>query len=390
MIETNYIIFILMGSALLFSWLAFKPCLNYARKHNIFDQPNKRKLQDHPIPVLGGVTVAIGIFVPMLFAYFCYGFTDIKYQLFVMVSMLVVGILDDMHDEPAWLRLIVEIVLVWYLVWQTHAQIDDLHGLFGRIEPISVYSALPLSILAGVGIINAINLIDGVDGYSSGYGIVANTLFAFVFFYVGDIASALFSAVTAAALVPFYLHNVFGDKSKMFIGDGGSLLIGMVMVCDVFALLTHQTSGTALEQHGVGVVALALAILCIPVFDTLRVMFARILHKQSPLWPDKTHLHHRFIALGFSHAGTSTCIVLTNLIIVGLWYLSYRLGAGITLQFWIVVLLGLLATCGFYYGTEYCEKQNNALYRFLTRLGNWSHFERKGHWLKIQNLIDKI
>lgn len=387
---TNYIYFILSGAALLLSWLTFRPCLNFAKSHHIFDQPNKRKLQDHPIPVLGGVAVAIGIFIPMFFAYFCYGFTDIKYQLFVMVSLLIVGVLDDMYDEPAWLRLIIEIFLVWYLVWRTHAQIDDLHGLFGRVEPISVYSALPLSVFAGVGIINAINLIDGVDGYSSGYGIVANTFFAFVFSYVGDMASALFSAVAAAALIPFYLHNVFGDSSKMFIGDGGSLLIGMVMVCDVFALLTHQTSGTVLEQQGVGVVALALAILCIPVFDTLRVMFARILRKQSPLLPDKTHLHHRFIALGFSHAGTSTCIVLTNVLIVALWYLSFRLGAGVTLQFWIVVLLGFLATCGFYYGTEYCEKRNNAFYRLLTRFGNWSHFERKGRWLKIQNFIDKI
>lgn len=388
MINTTSI-FILLGSALLLSWLAFRPCLNFAKQHNIVDHPNKRKLQDHPVPVFGGVAVAIGIFLPMLFAYFYYGFTDIKYELFVMIALLVVGVLDDIYDVPAWLRMIIEVALVWFLVWKTHAQIDDLHGLFGRVEPLSVYSALPLSLLAGVGIINAINLIDGVDGYSSGYGIMSNTLFAIVFFSTKDITSGLISAVAAAALVPFFLHNVFGDKSKMYIGDGGSLLIGMIMTCDVFALLTHETS-TLNMHHGVGVVALALAILCIPVFDTLRVMTARILRKQSPMLPDKTHLHHRFIDLGFSHVGTSITIIFTNLFIVGLWYMSYLLGWNINVQFCWVVGWGLLATCGFYYGSLWCQRHDNACYHFLKRWGAWTHFEQKGLWLKMQQIIDKL
>jgi len=380
----------LIIAALLITSIIYRPCLRIALKHNIVDHPNKRKLQDHPVPVFGGAAVAVGIFIPMLFAYFYYGFVDIKYELFVMIALLIVGVLDDMYDVPAWFRMIIEVALVWFLVWKTHAQIDDLHGLFGRVEPISVYSALPLSLLAGVGIINAINLIDGVDGYSSGYGIMSNTLFAIVFFSIGDNTSGLISAIAAAALVPFFFHNVFGDKSKMYIGDGGSLLIGMIMTCDVFALLTHETSQLNLQNHGVGVVALALAILCIPVFDTLRVMTARILRKQSPMLPDKTHLHHRFIDLGFSHVGTSITIIFINLLIVGLWYISYICHWSIDAQFCWVVFMGLLSTCGFYYGTEWCQKRNNGIYHFLIKWGNWTHFEKKGIWLSMQQLIDKL
>jgi len=382
--------FWLIVAALLTTSLIYRPCLRIALKHNIVDHPNKRKLQDHPVPVFGGVAVAIGIFLPMIYAYFQFGFIDIKYELFVMIALLIVGVLDDIYDVPAWLRMIIEVALVWFLVWKTHAQIDDLHGLFGRVEPISVYSALPLSLLAGVGIINAINLIDGVDGYSSGYGIMSNTLFAIVFFSIGDATSGLISAIAAAALLPFFFHNVFGDKSKMFIGDGGSLLIGMIMTCDVFALLTHETSKINLQEQGIGVVALALAILCIPVFDTLRVMTARILRKQSPMLPDKTHLHHRYIDLGFSHVGTSLTIILTNLLVVGLWYLSYQLGWSINAQFCWVVLLGLFFTCGFYYGSEWCQKHDNAIYHILVQWGKWTHFEKKGFWLHIQQLIDKL
>lgn len=376
--------------ALVITSLIYRPCLNFAKRHNIVDHPNKRKLQDHPIPVFGGVAVAIGIFIPMLFAYFYYGFIDIKYELFVMIALLIVGVLDDIYDVPAWLRMIIEIALVWFLVWKTHAQIDDLHGLFGRVEPISVYSALPLSLLAGVGIINAINLIDGVDGYSSGYGIMSNTLFAIVFFSIDDFTSGLISAIAAAALVPFFLHNVFGNKSKMYIGDGGSLLIGIIMTCDVFALLTHETTRINIQNQEVGVVALALAILCVPVFDTLRVMTARILRKQSPMLPDKTHLHHRFIDLGFSHVGTSITIITINLIIVVLWFMSYRLHWSINAQFFWVVFLGLLSTCGFYYSTLWCQKRDNTIYHILLKWGKWTHFENNQSWRRIQQLIDKL
>lgn len=376
-------------TALVLTWLCFRPALLFARKHNIVDHPNKRKLQDHPIPVFGGVAVAIGVFAPLAYFTIHYSVPSIGCQLIVMAILLIVGVLDDIFDVPAWIRLVVEMFLIWFLIWSTHSIIDNIHGLFGRTDAISIYSALPLSIIAGVGIINAINLIDGVDGYSSGYGIMSNLLFAIVFYQAGDMVSTTFSAVAAAALVPFYIHNVFGEKSKMFIGDGGSLFIGMIMVCDVFALLTRRTAGDVLAQQGIGVVALALAILCIPVFDTLRVMFARILKKRSPLWPDKTHLHHRFIDLGFSHIGTAVTIITTNMLIVAIWYLTYKLGGSIDVQFWVVVLLGLLTTFGFYYGTLWCEKRQNAIYRFLIRIGKWSHLEKQGIWKKIQNILDK-
>ena len=380
---------ILPLTALVITWLCFRPALRFARKHNIVDHPNKRKLQDHPIPVFGGVAVAVGIFMPMMYVAIQSNTHSIWYQLVVMFVLLLVGVLDDIYDVPAWMRLMVEVFLIWLFLWGTHAIIEDLHGLFGLNELISVYLGLPLSIVAGVGIINAINLIDGVDGYSSGYGIVSNLLFAAVFYIAGDLVPAILSLIVAGALVPFFIHNVFGDRSKMFIGDGGSLLIGMVMVCDVFALLTRETASGVIANHGVGLVALALAILCIPVFDTLRVMTARMLHKRSPLWPDKTHLHHRFIDLGFSHIGTSAAIILTNLLIVVLWYVAFRLGCSVACQFWLVVAMGILFTCGFYYGSLWCEKRQNNLYRLLCRIGRWTHFEKQGIWRTIQRQLDK-
>lgn len=379
---------------MLIATVVFPIALRVAKKHNIVDNPEARKLQKEPIPVFGGVAVVIGMITPLLVGSCMYPQINLWYPMLAIVALFLLGVTDDVKGLSAVLRFVLELVIVWILIWHPFQSdngpiIDNFQGLFGR-HTISLFTALPLTLIAGVGIVNAVNMIDGVDGYSSGYGIATNTLFSLLFYSFGNLEMALFSGVAAAALVPFYLHNVFGKKSKMFIGDGGSLVIGLVMATDVFTLLSSETNNGNLEMKGVGAVALALAILCIPVFDTLRVMCARIINRRNPFSADMTHLHHVYIRLGFSHVGTSTSIILTNLLIVGLWWLSWRLGASITLQFFIVAALGLLATCGFYYGSEYAISRQNGFYRLMNRIGRWTHFEEKGVWLFLQNVVDKF
>lgn len=386
----SYTLLIFLAASV--SFIAFPFALRFAKKHNIVDNPNARKLQKQPVPVLGSIPVVLGITIPLCIVMF---FHDINllYTLIALIALFIIGLTDDLRDVPAWIRFVLEMLVIWVMIWHpmhysNGPMIDCMYGLFGR-EHISLFTALPLSLIAGVGIINAINMIDGVDGYSSGYGILTTTFFAITFFLMGDPISGSFSAICAAALIPFFLHNVFGKSSKMYIGDGGSLLIGLVMVCNVFELLSQDSAtGALLQAKGIGVVAFALALLCIPVFDTLRVMCARLIQGISPFTPDKTHLHHLFIDMGFSHAGTSMSILLTNTLIVALWYLSYRLGAAIDIQFFAVVTLGLLATFGFYYGMRQCQKRDNVIWQTFLRIGKWTHFEHKGAWVVIQKIID--
>ncbi len=374
--------------ACLLTWCVFPFTVWIAKRYNIVDNPDARKLQKEPIPVLGGAAVAIGIFIPLIIAAVVFHVPMLIIELVIMVMLLFIGITDDIYGLPAWFRFMVELIFMWFFVWNTQLLLNDFQGLW-NMKDLSMYVSLPLSLIAGVGIINAINLIDGVDGYSSGYGIFANLLFAVIFFMVGDTTRGLFSAICVASLLPFLLHNVFGKKSKMFIGDGGSLLIGFIMVCNVFALFsTYSHSGQVLCGHGVGVVAMALAILCIPVFDTLRVMFNRMLHGISPFTPDKTHLHHLYIDMHFSHVGTSMSIIGTNILIVLIWWLSYKCGASINLQFYIVVALGILTTFVYYPVMRICQKRNNKFWQFMLRLGQKTHYEEKGIWLTLQQIVD--
>ena len=105
----------------------------------------------------------------------------------------------------------------------------------------------------------------------------------------------ILAVVSVGALIPFFLHNVFGKSSKMFIGDGGTLVMGTVMSVFVIAILQSGSRVAAFVDPNVGLVPFTLAVLSVPVFDTLRVMSTRMLKGSSPFRPDKTHLHHMFI-----------------------------------------------------------------------------------------------
>ena len=130
-------------------------------------------------------------------------------------------------------------------------------------------------------------------------------------------------------------------------------------------------------------------VLAFPVFDTLRVMCARILRGGSPFRPDKTHLHHLFISLGFSHAGTTAVILTLNLLVVLAWWAAYAAGAPIDLQLYLVLFLGVIITTGIYYPLRRL-KPSGRLFRRLHRLGHLSHVERTGPVLWLQRLMDRM
>lgn len=380
--------------AAILSIAIFPLALRFAKKHHIVDNPNARKLQKEPIPVFGGVVVVVSMLIPLIVAAQYYHIVDLWYIIGAIVVLWLIGTTDDVRGVPAWMRFALETIIIWIFIWHPNAPengmiINSLHGIFGR-SALSAFSAIPLTLLAGVGIINSINLIDGVDGYSSGFGAISSAIFGAVFLTVGDEIMAIFSFVTAAALVPFYLHNVFGKTSKMFIGDGGSLVIGLVLTYDVFALLNEPSTAHGLEEQGISLVALTLAILCIPVFDTLRVMFARIIRGEGPFHPDKTHLHHLYIEMGFSHVGTSTIIVVTNLLIIFFWWIGYECGLSFTAQFIQVVLMGLFFVPGFYYGMKICKRNKNGLWKLYQKWGKSTHFEQGCIWTALQKAVDFI
>ena len=364
--------------------------LRYAIRHNIVDNPNARKLQRTPVPVFGGVAVFMGVLPAVVITgIFFNDFPTTTVNLCAITVMLAIGVCDDRRDISAIFRFIVEIMIVFLMMLATGCFIDDFHGLWG-IHDIPEYVAWPLSIFAGVGIINAINLIDGVNGYSSGYVIVSCLLFAAFFFHCGMITLAGLALIGVGALIPFFLHNVFGGKSKMFIGDGGTLMMGTAIAFFVAYCLSSGSTVKELEARNFGLIAFTLAVLSIPVFDTLRVMSVRMLRHLSPFHPDKTHLHHLFIDMGFSHSGTTMAILSMNITTVLIWFLSWKLGASINLQTYIVVALGILNTFVFYKFMKVQAARDSRIYRFMCSLSSLTHIENTRFWKFMRDTVDRM
>ena len=380
------ILLALLSAAL--SMTLYPSVRRFAVRHGIVDNPDARKLQRVPVPVLGGFAVFCGFYGALIILLAQHGTDRMLVGLVSMAIMMCIGIWDDVKGLPALFRFVFEIGLVAAMMYLGRFYINDFHGVLG-IGRLPLWFGVPLSIIAGVGIINAINLIDGVDGYCSGYGIASCLTFAGLLIRADAWVPAGCLLILAGALVPFFLHNVFGKKSKMFIGDGGSLMLGTAMTIAVFYIVDADSPCAPLADEGLGLLAFTLAVLAIPVFDTLRVMIRRIMKGRSPFSPDKTHLHHLFIEMGFSHVGTSLTIILINLAVTFLWWVSYRLGASVTFQFFFVIALGLLVTTAYYAFVKVQQRRGTRYYAWMCSLGERSHQFMLKPWKAMRRLVDK-
>jgi UDP-N-acetylmuramyl pentapeptide phosphotransferase/UDP-N-acetylglucosamine-1-phosphate transferase len=358
-----------------------------AIKKTLVDSSDERKLQRVPVPVLGGVAVFFGIVLGITLTSSLIDCMSLMSIVAAMMIMLYAGTLDDMINLPALQRLAVEIGVVVLLIFSTHQSINDFHGLWDTYW-FGPTIAVPLTIFATVGIINAINLVDGVDGLSSGYCIMASMMFGVFYYYCDYYLMLLLCLLSIGSLLPFFFHNVFGKRSKMFIGDGGSLMMGVIMSTYVVMAVSSGGESEVFVDAGLGVVPFTLAVMSVPVFDTMRVMIMRIIRKTSPFHPDKTHLHHLFIELGFSHFGTTLSELFLNVVVIAAWYATYKFGASIDVQFYVVMGVGLLLTAGFYKFVKINQVHNTALLRLLQRIGAKTHFENNNGWLKLQKIVD--
>lgn len=382
-----YYYVVLLLVALCATWWIFKKVLRIAIMKNIVDNPDQRKIQRAPVPVLGGVAVFFGIVVSITLTAIFYDATSLFAILGVMVIMLYIGVMDDILSLSPAIRFVIESVVVLMLIFSNDYSINHFHGLWG-VEEISMWLSVPLTVVACVGILNAINMIDGVNGLLSGYCIVACSLFAAAFIWADDRDAASLALISIGALLPFFFHNVFGKKSKMFIGDGGALLMGTIISTFIIGALNSNSPLAEKVDVNFGVIPFTLAVLSIPVFDTLRVMVGRICRGTSPFQPDKTHLHHMLFDLGFSHIGITLFEILSNLMVVLIWWICCRLGLSISVQLYVVVLLAIMVTFGFYEIVRISKKRDNKLYRLLVRFGHLTREIDAKYFEKLKRLLD--
>ena len=369
-------------------WVFFK-ILKLAKLKDLVDNPDARKLQKEPVPVMGGMAVFFGLIVGMMFATTMVDCTSLRPVILCGSIMFFVGMLDDFLGLTPRSRFAIEIFTIGCLVVGTGLGIDNLLGLWG-IYQLNYWVMLGLTIFAGVGIINAINMIDGVNGLSSGLCIMASLMFAHLFYIRADYANCVLSLCMAFSLFLFLLHNVFGAKSKMFIGDSGTMLMGIFVLWYVICLMnSHNAEQHLLLRPNQNLAAVALAIESVPVFDTLRVMAMRMMKGRSPFSPDKTHLHHMFIGLGVSHSVTAISMIGINLLVVIIGFIGYKCGCTLDIQLYVTIAAGVILVWGMYWFLHYHTLHHSRFTDRLSRFSVASHLGHKDWWLKISEYLDK-
>lgn len=383
----SYILTAFITSLIAVTWI-HPTIVKIARDKNIVDNPGIRKLQSCPVPVLGGVAIFFGIIIGLCFTSGYVASASLMPIIAAMLIMLYIGTIDDIVNLSAKKRFIMEIGVILLLIFTNNMLIDDFHGLWG-INDISRGVAIPLTTIAAVGIINSINLIDGVNGLSSGYCILASGVFGAFFYITGNTPMAILASVCIGSLLPFFFHNVFGKSSKMYIGDGGALTMGVTMSAFVISTLNTDTTNSDILSDISGLIPFTLAIMIIPVTDTLRVMSMRIMRGVSPFHPDKTHLHHLFINHGFSHAGTTMMILLLNTIVIITQLLTWYAGYSAEVQLYIVIAMGAIFSGGLYYGLNALHNEHPCK-RAMRAIGRTTHIERKGVFLVLQRIVDRL
>ncbi len=291
-------------------------------RKSLFDIPDERKIHQGVVPRLGGIAFKPVVFfsVVILLGFSqLFGYSDLLHVVvsesrtlafgFCAILLLyLVGIADDLIGIRYRAKFIIQIscglMMIGGGLW-----ISNLYGLL-YIHELPYWIGGLLTIFAVVFIINAINLIDGIDGLASGLCGVAMLFYGVIFLLIDEYIYAMLSFATLGVLVPFFYYNVFGDaekQKKIFMGDTGSLTVGM-MICILSLRMIHEFPEDVATVHSNPFI-LAYSPLIVPCFDVVRVYLHRVRNGKNPFLPDKNHIHHKLLAIGMQQRAAMVTIV---------------------------------------------------------------------------------
>lgn len=313
--------------------------LRVAHRKNLFDEPNKRTVHRVRIPTLGGLAIFIGfLFTYSLFVDW-FEFPKIPFLIPALLIIFGIGIKDDILVTAPMVKLAGQLVAAIIIVGLGGLRITDFHGFFG-LQPDALWGVI-LTLMGIVFIVNGFNLIDGIDGLAAVTGIISILSFSCWFYINGYYHIPVLASALVGGLLAFSYYNIFSKRQKIFMGDTGSLLLGFILavVAVKFSEFNKHDNQADLAYSMNSAPAVAIAILIVPIVDTLRVFFLRISKGESPFSADKNHIHHRMLTLGFTHLQISLIIGGVNLAFVIMAYALRNLGM---LKLTILVLsLGL-------------------------------------------------
>jgi len=317
------------------TYLIIPIIIRVAKERRLYDSPNERSAHIEPTPSLGGIAIFAGTVCAIVLWTPMEAFGVLQYILAAFILIFLVGILDDLVPMSPTKKLGGQLLVSIILAYKGNVRITSLFGVLG-IHELPEMTSFVLSIVAIVGIINAFNLIDGINGLAGSIALWACCLWG-TWFAVMDVpAMAVLAFSLAGAIVAFLKYNL--TPAKIFMGDTGSLFLGMV--CAVLAIKFIELNSqpipyVSMRFHAAPVIAVGVLIL--PLFDTVRVFAKRIFNGKSPFSPDRNHIHHLLLNIGCSHSMATMILVGASMGFTAIALLLQDIGAVPLL----LVLLGL-------------------------------------------------
>jgi UDP-GlcNAc:undecaprenyl-phosphate GlcNAc-1-phosphate transferase len=335
MILINPNIFFSFLSALLISYIAIPKLIHFAQKLELFDNGGDRASHQGSTPFFGGIAIFTGVICSLLF------WADIENILYILVSILIVfivGLIDDLRQITAFKKLIGQIIGTLVLIFLGDLQIDSMHGVLG-VYDLPVWASLSFTIFVVIVITNGFNLIDGIDGLAGGIGLISSLSFGAIALIMEQNDMALIAFTLSGALVGFLKFNTF--PARIFMGDTGSLVVGMILSVLAINCIKY---GLVTETHSLPHIGplLAISLLAIPLFDSLRVFVVRAINGKGTLTAARDHVHHVLIDLGAGHKYTSLLLYMVSVIIILFTYFLVMFNMNINVCIAILAVFSFL------------------------------------------------
>ena len=349
------IFFVLLTFAisLVIGWITIPKIVVISRMKKLFDKPNDRKVHKKEISRLGGVSfvpaLMISVSLVIGLRYYLHQpipmiseisfITEFMFLLSASFIIFFIGLTDDLVGVSYKTKFVVQIISATLIAF-TGLVPATLLGFCGIYEINPIVCGLFIIVVI-VFIINAYNLIDGVDGLCSGLSSVALIAFGIWFTYIEGFIYSMIAMGMLGVLLAFFYYNISGKRLKIFMGDTGSLTLGLLISFLALKFLQTATDYTPVSENSLiqsvhSPIAIIIGLLFIPIFDTLRVFTGRIMHRKSPFAPDKTHIHHKMLALGLTHIQSTITLIVSQIAFV---LLNLLLGEILTLNINVILLI---------------------------------------------------
>lgn len=296
--------------------------IKVAKLKHLVDEPGEaRKLHSRSIPTIGGIMIFSGflfsfmLWFPSEMNHLQEPVRETKYLISMMVLLFFVGVKDDIIGTAPLKKLIAHLIVAFILVMMAEIRITSMHGIFG-IGELPEWASVLLTIFVYIVIVNAYNLIDGIDGLAGGIGFINCIVFGIWFYYANQPHLCLVAYSLAGALLAFLVFNF--QPARIFMGDSGSLTIGAVI--SILAIKAIETPNNQLQDifEGISTPVFVMCVLAYPLIDTLRVFSVRAYNGHSPFSADKNHIHHKLLNHGFSHAQAVLSLYVFSIMIVAI------------------------------------------------------------------------